>query len=143
MSQWTKMLDIAAEGNVPEDRIMPFVRHLGFPVSCQWQQRTVSGSWQVTEQVHQGSGVVFGGYLSALADYFAGSAMLTVLQDDEIFFTKKLEIEYRKPIRSGRVNIEATVVDRSEMSATVEVILSNEKAETLACANILQTVFAK
>jgi len=137
------MLDVAAQGKIPEESISPFVRNLEFPVVCNWHERTVSGNWQASEKVHQDSGVVFGGYLSALADYFAGSAMLTVLKDHEIFFSKKLEIEYKKPIRSGNVSIAATVIDQSEMTAIVEVVFNNEKGDMLALARIQQTVFSK
>lgn len=137
------MLDIAAEGRVPEERISPFIKSLEFPVVCKWHDHTVSGEWQASEKVHQDSGVVFGGYMSALADYFAGSAMLTVLKDNEVFFSKKLEIEYRKPIRQGMVHIAATVIERSQMKAMVEVTFKNEKGDLLAVARILQTVFSR
>ena len=143
MTAWTKMLDIAVEGNIPENRITPFVKYLEFPIACCWHGKTVTGNWEATEKVHQGSGVVFGGFLSALADYFAGTAMLTILQDNEIFFTKKLEIEYKKPLRTGNVTITATVVSQEGISAAVEVIFTNEKSDVLAIASIQQTIFSK
>lgn len=55
-----------------------------------WQDKTIVIDRQASAEPHQGSGMVFGGYISALADYAAGSAMLTILEENDIFFTKKL-----------------------------------------------------
>ena len=69
--------------------------------------------------------------------------MLTILKDNEIFFSKKLEIEYKKPIRDGAVTITATVIKQEGISATVEVVFSNSKNDTLAVSSIQQTIFSK
>ena len=137
------MLDTIAAGRIPDSGVSPFAKFLEFPVTCDWYDKTVTGTWNVNEKTHQGSGVVFGGYLAALADYFAGSAMLTILKDNEIFFSKKLEIEYKKPIRDGAVTITATVIKQEGISATVEVVFSNSKNDTLAVSSIQQTIFSK
>ncbi|MCK5394686.1 MAG: hypothetical protein KAJ32_01775 [Gammaproteobacteria bacterium] len=69
--------------------------------------------------------------------------MFTVLKDNEIFFTKKLEIEYKKPLRTGNITIVAKVIELEGISATVEVIFTNAKGDVHATASIQQTIFSR
>jgi len=143
MTFWTKMLDCAVAGKIPEDRISPYARFLGLPLAGSWEDKTIRCQWEAHDHVHQDAGMVFGGYLSVLADHIAASTMMTILQDNEIFFTKKLEIEYKKPIRTGTVDIEGTVIEQSDSNALVEVSLKNPKGDLLAVARVEQTIFAR
>jgi uncharacterized protein (TIGR00369 family) len=143
MTFWTKMLDAAVQGKIPEKMISPYARFLSLPLAGSWEGKTIRCQWEAHDQVHQDAGMVFGGYLSVLADHVAASTMMTIMQDNEIFFTKKLEIEYKKPIRSGTVNIEGAVIEHNETSALVEVTLRNHKGELLAVAKVQQSIFAR
>jgi len=137
------MLDIAASGKIPEERVSPYIKFLDFPLIGSWKDKTVTLNWEASDKVHQDSGLVFGGYLSAFSDYIAGSAMLTVLKDDEIFFTKKLEIEYKKPLRTGNVTTTATVIKQEGIYATIEVNFTNDKGVVHATAMVQQSVFSR
>ena len=90
------MLDVAASGNVTDDQLSPYIKFLSLPMISSWQDKTITISWQASAESHQGSGMVFGGYISALADYAAGSVMLTILEERDVFFIKKLEMEYKR-----------------------------------------------
>ena len=143
MSFWTSMLDIAASGKIPEERISPYIKFLEFPLVGSWHDKTVTLNWEATDKIHQDSGLVFGGYLAAFADYIAGSATLTVLKDNEIFFTKKFEIEYKKPLRTGNITITATVIKQEGIYVTIEVNFTNEKGDVHATAHVQQSIFTR
>jgi len=78
-----------------------------------------------------------------LADYAAGSAMLTILEETDIFFTKKLEIEYKRPIRAEKITINAEVIEREGINVVVRVSFVNEKNFVHAVAHAYQTIFSK
>ena len=143
MPDWKNMLDIAVSGNVPEDQLSPYIKFLSLPMVSRWHDKTIIIDWQTTADSHQGSGMVFGGYISALADYAAGSAMLTILEDTDIFFTKKLEVEYKRPIRSEKITISAEVIEREGINVVVRVSFVNEKDFVHAVAHAYQTIFSK
>ena len=65
------MLDVAASGNVTDDQLSPYIKFLSLPMISRWQDKTIVIDWQASAESHQGSGMVFGGYISALADYAA------------------------------------------------------------------------
>ena len=143
MPDWKSMLDIAASGNVTDDQLSPYIKFLSLPMISHWQDKTITIDWQASSDSHQGSGMVFGGYISALADYAAGSAMLTILEETDIFFTKKLEIEYKRPIRAEKIKIEAEIIDQQGINITVRVRFINEKEFVHAVAHAYQTIFSK
>ena len=143
MPDWKSMLDIAVSGNVTDDQISPYIKFLSLPMLSDWQDQTVSIEWQASSESHQGSGMVFGGYISALADYAAGSAMLTILEDTDIFFTRKLEIEYKRPIRTENITIKAEVLDRQGINVVVRVHFINSKEFVHAVAYAHQTILSR
>jgi uncharacterized protein (TIGR00369 family) len=143
MPNWKSMLDVATSGNVTDDQLSPYIKFLSLPKISRWQDKTIVIDWQASAESHQGSGMVFGGYISALADYAAGSAMLTILEENDIFFTKKLEIEYKRPIRSEKIAITAEVIERSGINVVVRVNFINEKEFVHAVAHAYQTIFSK
>ena len=143
MPDWKSMLDIAVSGGVPEDQLPPYVKFLSLPMISHWQDKTITIDWQASAESHQDSNMVFGGYISALADYAAGSAMLTILEETDVFFTKKLEIEYKRPIRAERITITSEVIERHGINVVVRVSFINEKAFVHAVAHAYQTIFSK
>jgi uncharacterized protein (TIGR00369 family) len=143
MPDWKSMLDVAASGNVTDDQLSPYIKFLSLPMISSWKDKTITINWQASAESHQGSGMVFGGYISALADYAAGSAMLTILEERDIFFTKKLEIEYKRPIRAEKIIIKAEVVEREGINVVVRVNFINEKEFVHAVAYAHQTIFSK
>lgn len=142
MTIWQKILDAIVAGNISDKLIPPYVRALEMPMISSWGERHVCLDWDVDKKLHQGTGIVFGGYLSALADYAAGSAMLTVIGDRELFLTNGLEIDYKRPVRSGTVHIRAEVVEDADNRVVVEVTFRNERDDLYAVARVAHTRYA-
>jgi uncharacterized protein (TIGR00369 family) len=141
MPDWKSMLEKSVTGNVNEEELSPYMRFLSLPLVSRWQDKTIYIDWQATKESHQIGGMVFGGYISALADYAAGFAMLTMLDNKQIFFTKKLEIEYRRPIRAEKITIKAEIIEQEGINATVQVSFINEKEFVHAVAHVYQSIF--
>lgn len=142
MPDWKSMLDLAVSGNVSDEQLSPYLRLLSLPLINRWQEKTVYIDWQPSAESHQDSGMVFGGYISALVDYAAGSAMLTILEDTELFFTKKLEVEFKRPIRLNRLTIKAEVVEQQDINVKVLVSFINAKGDVHAIGHVYQTIFS-
>jgi len=141
MPDWKSMLELSVSGEATEDQLSPYMRFLSLPMISRWQDKSIYIDWQATSESHQIGGMVFGGYVSALADYAAGFAMLTMLDNKQIFFTKKLEIEYRRPIRAEKITIKAEIIKQEGISVTVQVSFINEKEFVHAVAHVYQSIF--
>lgn len=140
MTKWKQALDAAVSGNVLPHMMPPHINYLSLPAISSWKDNYITIDWEASEEIYQGGGMVFGGYLSALADYAAGTAMLISIEDGDAFATHKLDIEYRKPVRAGLINIKAEVKKMNEKHFDVEVIFTNAKGDICAVSHVHQTI---
>lgn len=143
MSKWKQALDVAVSGHVLPEMMPPHIGFLSLPAITSWQDNFIIIEWQASEAIYQGSGMVFGGYISALADYAAGTAMLTSIADDEAFATNKLEVEYKKPVTAGLITIKAEVLKRDGRLIDVRVTFINGADQVCAVAHVYQTILKK
>ena len=137
MTNWQRILDAVVSGQFPEHLMMPYMKHLSMPLVSRWDERRIEIDWEAAP----GTGMVFGGYISALADYAAGSVMLTFIGDRDLFFTNGLDIEYRRPIRTGMVHIRAAVIGEADSKVTVEVTFKNARGDLYSVSRVRQTLF--
>ncbi|GAA0565065.1 PaaI family thioesterase [Actinomadura livida] len=116
-----KMLDEIAARTVP---IPAFVRRLSLQVvAMEWREGFVRVNFAIPEDLCVEPGVVFGGHVSSIHDQAAGFVMYTLLQDDMMFATTRLDVRYQAPTRPGDVCAEAELDSMSERSADVRVSL--------------------
>jgi acyl-coenzyme A thioesterase PaaI-like protein len=73
---------------------------------------------------------VFGGYAAAIHDQIGGMVMLSVLPDDLMFITTRLDTRFLKPLRPGPATVEAEVTQLSEGAAQVEVAIVQDGVAT-------------
>lgn len=135
MTDWKNALDMAVSGNVIDSLLPPHVRFLSLPKLTSWSDKSVDIIWQATEDVYQGSDVIFGGYIAALVDYIAGATMLTVLANGKNFATRRLTTDFKRPLKAGEVKISAYIVQ--ECGDNVQVNVSFYNAEQVLCAEAL------
>lgn len=140
MTKWKQALNAAVSGNLLPHMMPPHINYLSLPPITDWQDNVITIVWHATEDIYQGGGMVFGGYLSALADYAAGTAMLTSIKDEDVFATHKLEIEYKRPVQKGTMTIKAEVKKITEKHFDVEVIFINENNQVCAISTVHQTI---
>ncbi len=142
MTNWQKILDAVVSGKISEKMLPPYMKYLSMPMVARWGEKFVELDWQVAEETHQGTGLVFGGYISALADYAAGSVMLTFIANNDQFFTNNLEIEYKRPIRTGTILVRAEVATVADSKVMVEVTFRNSKGDLCSVSRVHQTLFS-
>lgn len=131
-TKWIRALDMAVSGQQVEELLPPHIRFLSLPPISSWKDNYIIIEWQASEECYQGGGMVFGGYISALADYAAGTAMLTMIENEDIFVTGQLVVDYKKPVKAGKVLIKAEVVD--ELSRNMKVIVTFTNSEGELCS---------
>lgn len=140
MSVWKETLDNWIAGKMDPQNMPPHYHLLSLPDLSAWDETSVTFEWQATEKFYQGQGSVFGGYISAVADYVAGTALLTVIGHNEIFVTKKLTVEYKKPITEGLITIVGEVVKREDRYIDVEVRFIDADNDVCAVSHAIQTM---
>jgi uncharacterized protein (TIGR00369 family) len=137
LAELDEILDAAVAGTGPRSR---YAERLGLPRPTGWEPGHVWCDWEVDPELLTPWGAVFGGYLAALADEFAGTAAVSVLEDGETFGTNDLRISPLRAIRSGPIRIEGRVIHRGRSTIHVEVEFRNEEAELMAKATAIQIV---
>ena len=131
------ILDAAVAGTGPRTL---YADRLGLPRPSGWSAGRVWCDWDVDAALLTPWGAVFGGYLAALADEFAGQAADTVLEEGETFGTNDLRLSPLRAIRCGHIRIEANVIHRGRSTIFVEVEFRNDENTLMAKASATQVV---
>ena len=131
------ILDQVVDGSVPAPE---YAEALGLPQPAGWEPGRVWAVWDVDPVRLTPWGAVFGGYLAALADHFAGLAALSVLEPDETFGTNDLRLSPLRAVRAGSVDIQAKVLHRGRSTVHVEVEFRSADGELAAKASAVQVL---
>lgn len=129
--RWARFLDARVAGLAD---LPPAIRTLNLPGIDGWEVGRVWSSWPVDPAYFHAGGALFGGWLSALADTYLSLAAMTVLADDEWFATADLRMSYLRPVTSGALAIEATVIYRGARLAQVEAAFTRDDGKLAAKA---------
>lgn len=98
------------------------------------------GTVEVTDELRNPHGVLHGGVLYTMADTGMGAALYPDLAEDEQCATIEVKINYLRPVRSGRVTCETTLLRKGRSVAYLESDLSRD-GETVARATGSYSVF--
>lgn len=137
---WTKVLDAIVARDLSAGEPPPAVVTMRLPPIDGWQSGHVWGTWEVDPALFQGAGVVFGGFLAALADSASGLAMCTILADEEWFTTSDLRISFFRPVSKGKVEFVSEVIHRGRRQAHVETVFVNDENKVVAKATTTQVI---
>jgi uncharacterized protein (TIGR00369 family) len=137
---WTTLLDAVVARDFSRGPPPPAVVTLRLPPIDGWQAQHVWGVWEVDPDMFQGTGVVFGGYLAAMADSVSGLAMFTILADDEMFTTADLRISFFRPVSKGKLEFVSEVIHRGRRQAHVETVFVNDENKVVAKATTTQVI---
>ena len=105
-----------------------------------WEQGRAWADWQVDPDTFNERGVVFGGYLATLVDSMAGVAFITTLEDSQSFATVGLNVSFFRPVSTGSVRLEASVVHRGRRTGHVEVSGTDESGRLIVRGVATQVV---
>lgn len=116
-----KMLDQIAAGTIP---IPAFVARLSLQVvAMKWRAGAVVVNFHIPDDLCVEPNVAFGGHVSSIHDQAAGFVMYSLLEDDMMFATTRLDVKYLAVTRPGDVCAEAKLDTMNERSADVRVSL--------------------
>ncbi|WP_411107024.1 PaaI family thioesterase [Streptomyces sp. cmx-4-9] len=124
-----------------ESRPPAIVEVLRLPGIDGWEEGRIWGEWDV-DPVMVGPGGVFGGYLSAVADSYAGMCMYTVLEDGEWLATRELSMRFLAPVPGGRVRTESSIVKTEGRRVWVDTVFTDASGVTVCTAQVVQVVVA-
>jgi uncharacterized protein (TIGR00369 family) len=93
---------------------------------------TAGMEMQVGKKFHNPMGTVHGGILTDLADATMGIALASTLGADETFTTLELKMNFLRPVYSGKLTSEGTVIHRGKTIALVECSVANEEGKMVA-----------
>lgn len=137
MSWATERLDALQAGTAEPP---PVVRTLQLGLLDDWSEGKVSKRWVPNEDLLNGDGSMFGGYIAALADQMLGFAAMTVIPEGSAFRTINLNVQFIRVARAHPLLIEAMVVSATKSLIVTEVIFLREDGELLARAGAQQLV---
>jgi uncharacterized protein (TIGR00369 family) len=137
MSWATDRLDALKAGKAEPP---PVVRTLQLGLLDDWSEGRAVKHWQPSEDVLNGDGSMFGGYIAALADQMLGFAAMTVVPEGSAFRTINLSVQFIRIARAHPLLIEAQVVSATKSLIAVEATFLREDGELIARANAQQMV---
>jgi uncharacterized protein (TIGR00369 family) len=117
-------------------------RTLGFR-RTRWGPGTSTVEWDATQAygfVTAGGPVIQGGLVTAVLDSAMGGACWTVLDNDELFLTADLRVEFFRPTRPGTLRAEGRVVRRASRVVFCAAELFDTDGTTLAASRCTQVV---
>lgn len=137
MTWATDRLDLIKSGRVDAP---PVVRTLQLGLLDDWSEGRANKRWVPTDDVLNGDGSMFGGYIAALADQMLAFAAMTVVPEGCAFRTINLNVQFIRVGRAHPLLIEAMVVSATKSLIVVEVVFLREEGELIARASAQQLV---
>ena len=106
-----------------------------------WEPGRAWARWTVERDLlTPATGVLFGGYLGALADHLLALAAMTTLADDESFATTHFGVHLLRPVVEGVLSVDARVVTRSRRVAYCEASMEDRSRTLVARAHAMQLI---
>jgi len=131
MNVYQKYIEDMIQGKVSPP---PIAQLLGFKITdycdgCTTIEMEVTGKyWNPMKTLH-------GGVYCDLADAAMGFSFLTTLNEDELFTTVDLRINYLKPVTAGRLIASSKIIKRGKRLGYIECEIVNEQGKLVAKAS--------
>ena len=103
----------------------PFAELIGLTFEEQGEGTSLL-SMNIHDDLFNPQHVVHGGALYALADTGMGTALYSLLQENEYCATIEIKISYFKPVTSGTLTCRTTVINKGKRVASMESEIWNE-----------------
>ena len=97
--------------------------------------------WDVDPLYANPDGSIYGGWIAAMADNLLYLVASTVFKEGENASTSDLQLIFMRPIKQGRIRIEARVVERSRSSVLCDCAFYLPDGRLAARATAQQSVF--
>jgi uncharacterized protein (TIGR00369 family) len=128
MTWATERLDALISG---KDEPPPVVETLKLGTLDAWEPGWVGKRWEPHDDILNGDGSLFGGYIAALADQMLAFAAMTVVEEGSAFRTINLNVQFLRVGRAHPILAEARVVVHTKSLITVEADFYREADKVL------------
>jgi uncharacterized protein (TIGR00369 family) len=99
--------------------------------------------WDTDPAYANPDGSIYGGWIAAMADNLLYLVATTVMKDAESASTSDLQLIFMRPIKQGRIRIEAKVVERSRSAILCDCSFFLPDGRLAARATAQQAVFER
>jgi uncharacterized protein (TIGR00369 family) len=99
--------------------------------------------WDVDPLYANPDGSIYGGWIAAMADNLLYLASTTVMKDGEEASTSDLQLIFMRPIKEGRIRIEARVAERSRSTILCDCMFYLPDGRLAARATAQQSVYER
>jgi acyl-CoA thioesterase len=103
----------------------PFAELIGLTFEEQGEGTSIL-ALDIRDDLFNPQHVVHGGALYALADTGMGTALYSLLQENEYCATIEIKISYFKPVTTGTLTCRTTVINKGKRGASMESEIWNE-----------------
>jgi uncharacterized protein (TIGR00369 family) len=118
----------------------PVVKTLQLGLLDEWSEGRAFKRWEPNEDLLNGDGSLFGGYIAALADQMLGFAAMTIVPEGSAFRTINLNVQFFRIGRAHPLLIEARVTSATKALIAVEADFAREDGGLIARALAQQIV---
>ena len=131
MNVYQRYLEDMIQGKVSPP---PIAQLLGFKITTYCDGCTTV-EMEVTEKYWNPMKTLHGSDYCDLADAAMGFSFLTTLNEDELFTSVDLRINYLKPVRKGKLIASSKIIKRGKRLGYVECEIVNDQGELVAKAS--------
>ncbi len=121
-----------------EATLPPVVEQLMMGGLDDWGPGWARKTWTPSQQVVNGDGTLFGGYLAALADQILAFAAMSAVPADQVFRTTHLSVNFIRVGPPRPLLIEGRVIARTRQLITARATFTREDGELIAEAGAQQ-----
>lgn len=122
-TRYRKLLDEIVDGtDIAPIPIATMGLPFAVPCNATWEYGRLSGIYTPPMHAAMPSGYLFGGYLTAIVDQWAGLATYSVIPDKLRVLTVNMTMDFKAPAAIARTKIEASVMLLTEKKAIVQVL---------------------
>src|SRR5690606_12121676 len=125
-----QLLIKASEKNLPSCSAASVI---GYRVKDAEYGRVVIGL-DKTEHLHNPMGTVHGGIISPIADAAMGYALSTTLEEDELFTTVELKVNFLKAVTNKALRAEGKIIKRGANISLLECYVTDDSGNLIAHA---------
>ena len=134
--KYLQLLEKVAAGELPGS---PVSQVLGFEVKEVELGRVVI-ELDATSELHNPMGTLHGGILCDIADAAMGYAFVTTLEDDELFTTIEIKLNFLKPVFESKLRAEGKLIKKGASIGLLECYVTDEKGSIVAHSTSTCTV---
>ncbi|MEK4920835.1 PaaI family thioesterase [Cytobacillus sp. FSL R5-0569] len=128
MSTKLEELKKMADGKIPGS---PASQIIGFQVK-EVELGRVLIELEATKKLHNPMGTLHGGILCDIADAAMGYAFATTLDDDELFSTVEIKLNFLKPVFHSRLIADGKLIKKGSTTGLLECHIYDEKGGLVA-----------